>query len=401
MKTLSLLGSTGSIGVNTLDVLASHPGEWRVAALAAGRNITMLCGQIERFRPRLVAVIDEEHATAMRQRLKGPHRPAVRYGSDGYCEAAALADADMVVSALVGASGLLPTLAAIDAGHSVALANKETLVMAGEIVMARASQRGVHIIPVDSEHSAIYQCLQAGRRDEVRRIVLTASGGPFLQASPETLETVTITEALRHPNWSMGKKVTVDSATMMNKGLEVIEAQWLFGLPLAAIEVVIHPQSIVHSLVEYVDGSVIAQLGLPDMRVPIAYALSHPRRLVKQEPFLDLCRMGPLTFLPPDLSRFPALGLAFEAVTLGGTLPAVMNRANEEAVTAFIEGRIGFMDIPRLTAQVMANHHPVSSPTLPEILAADGWAKNEAFGMLDTSPERYPGSRPLNGRKVH
>ncbi len=258
-------------------------------------------------------------------------------GPDGYCEVASLAQADLVVSALVGAAGLLPTLAAIEAGHGVALANKETLVMAGQIVMDRAAERQVPVIPVDSEHSAIFQCLQSGRREEVRRILLTASGGPFLQADPETLARVTIAEALRHPNWSMGKKITVDSATMMNKGLEVIEAQWLFRLPLSAIEVVVHPQSIVHSLVEFHDGSVIAQLGYPDMRVPIAYALSYPRRLAKGEPFLDLCQAGPLTFQPPDRERFPALGLAFLAARQGGTLPAVMNGANEVAVAAFID----------------------------------------------------------------
>ncbi len=293
MKKIALLGSTGSIGVSTLDVVASHPDEFTVTALAAGRNVMLLKEQIDRFRPLLAAVADEEHARELRHLLGPRSATAVFSGREGYREAAASADTDMVVSAMVGAAGLLPTLDAIEAGRDIALANKETLVMAGGIVLRKATEKGVNIIPVDSEHSAVFQCLQGHRREDIRRIILTASGGPFLDASRDELRAVTPARALQHPNWSMGRKVTIDSATMMNKGLEVIEAGWLFGIPVDAIDVLIHPQSIVHSLVEYQDGAVIAQLGAPDMRIPIAYALSFPRRLPRSGaapgPFPDRC----------------------------------------------------------------------------------------------------------------
>ena len=282
MKRISILGSTGSIGVSTLDVVGAHPDQFTVTALAAGRNITLMKQQIERFRPRLAAVIDEAHARELRRLLGPASTTDILFGPEGYRETAAVADADMVVSAMVGAAGLLPTLDAIEAGKDIALANKETLVMAGHLVLRKAAEMGVKIIPVDSEHSAIFQCLQGHRREDVRRIILTASGGPFLHASAEELSKVTPAQALRHPNWTMGKKITIDSATMMNKGLEVIEAGWLFDLPGTAIDVLIHPQSIVHSLVEYRDGSVIAQMGVPDMRIPIAYALSYPHRLTRE-----------------------------------------------------------------------------------------------------------------------
>jgi 1-deoxy-D-xylulose-5-phosphate reductoisomerase len=300
------------------------------------------------------------------------------FGPEGYREAAAVCGTEMVVSAMVGAAGLIPTLEAIAAGRDIALANKETLVMAGRIVLAKAAQKGVNIIPIDSEHSAIFQCLRGNRREEVRRIILTASGGPFLHASAEEMAAVTPAQALRHPNWAMGKKITIDSATMMNKGLEVIEAVWLFGLPGTAIDVLIHPQSIIHSLVEYRDGSMIAQLGLPDMRTPIAYALSFPHRLARNEPVLDLLSVGRLDFLKPDPERFPSLKMAYEAAGRGGTLPAVLNGANEVAVAAFIEEKIGFTDICRVVEMVLSRHHMQEEPTLDQILTADQWAREEA-----------------------
>jgi 1-deoxy-D-xylulose-5-phosphate reductoisomerase len=383
MKRISILGSTGSIGCSTLDVIGSYPDEFTVTALAAGRNIALLKNQIERFRPRLAAVIDEEHACDLRSLLNANSTTVVCFGSEGYREAAAIAGADLVVSAMVGAVGLVPTLDAIAAGKTIALANKETLVMAGGIVLRKAAERGVHIIPVDSEHSAVFQCLQGHRREDVHRIILTASGGPFLHFSLKELESVTPAQALKHPNWSMGKKITIDSATMMNKGLEVIEAGWLFGVPVSVIDVLIHPQSIVHSMVEYRDGSVIAQLGVPDMRIPIAYALAFPRRLHRRaDPPLDLLSVGALEFLKPDLEKFTCLQQAYAAAGIGGTMPAVLNGANECAVEAFIDTKIGFNDICRLIQKVLDRHRVQEKPTIDAILAADRWAREEAGKII-------------------
>ncbi|MHB8090961.1 MAG: 1-deoxy-D-xylulose-5-phosphate reductoisomerase [Syntrophales bacterium] len=380
MKNISLLGATGSIGVSTLDVVASHPAEFAVSALAGGRNINLLKEQIERFRPRLAVVIDEEHAVELKNILNNS-RTAILSGVEGYREAASFSEADIVVSAIVGAAGLIPTLDAIDAGKDVALANKETLVMAGGLVLGKAAVKGVRIIPVDSEHSAIFQCLQGNDPRSVRRIILTASGGPFLHATRKELEAVTPGQALKHPNWKMGRKISIDSATMMNKGLEVIEASWLFGLAATKIDVLVHPQSIVHSLVEYCDGSVIAQLGIPDMRIPIAYALSYPQRLNRSGGRLDLAAAGGLTFLKPDFERFPALGLSFRAAEAGGTLPAVLNAANEIAVTAFLEEQVGFYGISRVVEMVLARHERKEEPSLAEILEADRWARVEALNI--------------------
>jgi 1-deoxy-D-xylulose-5-phosphate reductoisomerase len=382
MKRISLLGSTGSIGVSTLDVVGAYPDQFAVTALAAGRNITLMKQQIERFRPRLAAMIDEAHASELRRLLGPASGTHVLSGPEGYRETAAASDADMVVSAMVGAAGLIPTLDAIDAGKDIALANKETLVMAGHIVLRRASERGVKIIPVDSEHSAIFQCLLGNRGEDVRRIILTASGGPFLHASEEELAKVTTAQALRHPNWTMGKKITIDSATMMNKGLEVIEAGWLFGFPVETIDVLIHPQSIVHSMVEYRDGSVIAQMGVPDMRLPIAYALSYPNRLIREEETLDLRKIGTLTFLHPDPVRFPALRLAYEAAKAGRTMPAVLNGANEMAVTAFIEEHIRFDRIVSVVQEVLSRHQGQADPGIDAILEADRWAREEAGNII-------------------
>ncbi len=382
MKRIALLGSTGSIGVSTLNVVSSHPDEFTVSALAAGRNVMLLKDQVDRFRPLLAAVVDEEHARELKHLLGPRSTTAVFSGPEGYREAAASGGTDMVVSAMVGAAGLIPTLDAIEAGRDIALANKETLVMAGGIVLRKATEKGVNIIPVDSEHSAVFQCLQGHRREDIRRIILTASGGPFLDASRDELKAVTPARALQHPNWSMGKKVTIDSATMMNKGLEVIEAGWLFGVPVTAIDVLIHPQSIVHSLVEYRDGTVIAQLGAPDMRIPIAYALSFPRRLPRTEPLLDLSRIGALDFFKPDLERFPSLKLAYAAAKKGGTMPAAINAANECAVAAFIEERIGFTDICRVSKRVFDRHCVQDEPELGVVLAADRWAREEAEKII-------------------
>jgi len=383
-KVLSILGCTGSIGVNTLEVVQQFQDRFRVAALAAGRNISLLREQVERFRPRLVAVLDEELANELGRSFEaGRSKPEIVFGEEGYEQVATLPEVDMVVSSMVGAAGLLPTIAAIKAGKHLGLANKETLVIAGEIVMDLAIQNGIRILPVDSEHSAIFQSLQGNHRSTLRRILLTASGGPFFQKSREELAAVTPQAALQHPNWSMGQKITIDSATLMNKGLEVIEARWLFGVPTEHIDVHIHPESIVHSMVEYIDGSVIAQLGIPDMKIPIAYALAYPERLPVQNPPLDLFRLQKLSFYPPDTEKFPCLRLAYEACTRGSTMPAVLNAANEVAVKAFLEEKIGFLDISRVIETVMERHQTTNKLSLDAIVAADGWARQEAEQIVD------------------
>jgi 1-deoxy-D-xylulose-5-phosphate reductoisomerase len=344
MKALAILGSTGSIGTSTLDIVEGLPEQFRVAALAAGSNLDRLEVQVRRYRPALVAVARESSGRELARRL-GAGGTEVCWGPDGLRRAAAESGADMVVSAIVGAAGLAPTAAAVQAGKDVALANKESLVMAGELITREAQAHGVRILPVDSEHSAIFQCLGGNGAREVRRLVLTASGGPFRTRPRATFATITPEEALKHPTWSMGKKITIDSATLMNKGLEVIEAHWLFGLPVQQVDVIIHPQSIVHSLVEYVDGSLLAQLGVPDMRVPIQYALTYPERHENAVPRLVLDRLAGLTFELVDREKFPCLDLAYEAAGTGGSAPAVLNAANEVAVHQFLARRIGFDEI--------------------------------------------------------
>lgn len=382
MKRLAILGSTGSIGRSTLTVVAEHPGEFQVVGLAAGKNIKVLAEQIQQFRPALVAVQDEGVAATLRKRLSSEVAPEILWGAAGACQVATADGVDLLVSAMVGAVGLEPTLAAVEAGIPVALANKETLVAAGPLVMAAAHQRGAPLIPVDSEHSAIFQVLQGQCREDIRRLWLTASGGPFRAWPAARLAQVTAAEALRHPNWSMGPKITIDSATMMNKALEVIEASVLFGLPVDQIEVVIHPQSIIHSLVEFVDGSVLAQMGVPDMRLPIAYALSYPRRLPLNSSSLDLCHTAQLTFEAPDLEKFPGLKLGYAAARQGGTMPAVFNAANEVAVAAFLAGRLDFLGIPRVAAQTMAAHQPQPLENLAQVLAVNLWARDYAQGLI-------------------
>jgi len=373
------LGSTGSIGVSTLQVVEQFPEHFQVIALAAGRNADLLINQIRRFRPRLAAVMDQELATIVTAALgQEDLQTEVLYGPQGYEQVATHPEIELVVSAMVGAAGLLPTIAAVSSGKHLALANKETLVIAGEIVMDLAAKQGIRILPVDSEHSAIFQALQGNHRHALRRILLTASGGPFFHKSRDELASVTPQAALRHPNWSMGQKITIDSSTLMNKGLEAIEAHWLFGVPVEQIHVHIHPESIVHSMVEYIDGSVIAQMGIPDMRIPIAYALAFPERLPVQGPPLDLFRLQNLSFYPPDEEKFPCLQLAYEACKRGFTVPAVLNAANEIAVQAFLESLIGFLDIPRIIRRVIEKHNPDERLTLDAVLSADAWARQEA-----------------------
>jgi len=382
LKKIAILGSTGSIGRSALQVIEQFPDHFQVVALAAGKNIELLAKQIEQFRPKLAAVLDRELAKDLGGRLPEDSRVEVLAGSTGYQETARCAEADMVLSSMVGAAGLIPTLSAIRAGKDVALANKETLVMAGALVMGEVQKYKVTLLPVDSEHNAIFQALEGHRREDLKRILLTASGGPFLNVPRAQLESVTPAQALAHPNWEMGAKITIDSATMMNKGLEVIEAKWLFEVPVEKIDVHIHPQSIVHSMVEYVDGSVIAQLGMPDMRVPIAYALAYPQRLKLDLPSLDLFSVRTLTFQEPDLSRFPCLDLAFSACKAGGTMPAVLNASNEIAVQAFLDNRIPFLGIARLVEKVMQEHELVPATELQAILAADTWARQRTEEMI-------------------
>jgi len=382
LKKLAVLGSTGSIGRNVLDVVRQFPDKFRIVGLAAGRNLPQLAEQVRLFQPALVSVASRELARELSLLLSSANNVRIVAGPEGVQEVAAGTQADLVVSAMVGAVGLEPTLAAISQGIGVALANKETLVTAGPLVMEAARRRQVPIIPIDSEHSAIFQAIQGNQPQDIRRLWLTASGGPFRCKTKEELASVTFEEALRHPNWSMGPKITIDSATLMNKGLEVIEASVLFHLPAERIEVHVHPQSIIHSLVEYIDGSVIAQLGIPDMRVPISYALAYPERLPLDLPPLDLFQVGQLSFEPPDLERFPCLRLAFDALKAGGDMPAVLNAANEIAVAAFLRGAISFLDIPRIIFQVMTAHAVQPLTSLGQALAVDQWARQSAGQII-------------------
>lgn len=377
MKKLSLLGSTGSIGTQALQVVQNlrEQGEkWEVAALAARSSVNRLEEQARKFHPEVVAVFDEGAALSLRQSLRDTDIQVLS-GMEGLCEAAAWPGADLTLNAVVGMVGLQPTLAALQAGKALALANKETLVAGGAIVMETARKRNLPILPVDSEHSAIFQCLQGcPERGALKKLVLTASGGPFFGRSRQELAEVTREQALRHPNWDMGAKITIDSATMMNKGLEVMEASWLFDLPEHRIEVVVHRESVIHSMVEYQDNAVVAQLGVPDMAVPIQYALTYPRRMPSPAGELDLCALGKLTFYPPDREAFPCLELCREALRRGGLVPAAANGANEQAVALFLEGKIGFLDIPRLVEAAMARQAP-GIVTLEAVLEADQEAR--------------------------
>jgi 1-deoxy-D-xylulose-5-phosphate reductoisomerase len=382
MKRLSILGSTGSIGRNALKIVEMFPQRFSVKALAAKTNTDLLAKQIERFAPEIAVVYDLDCKKRLEQALAPGTRINILCDDEGYRAAATADGVDIVITAVVGAAGLMPTLAAIEAGKTIALANKETLVMAGEIVTRQAEHKGVQILPVDSEHSAIFQCLQGHRKTDLAKILLTASGGPFLNLPVSEFSNISKAQALNHPNWDMGPKITIDSATLMNKGLEVIEAKFLFDVSEDMIEVIIHPQSVIHSMVAYQDGSVIAQLGIPDMKGAIAYALSFPERLPLNQPFPDFSDGQGLTFQKPDLEKFPCLALAFKACKVGKTLPAVLNAANEIAVNAFLKEEIAFNDIARVVSRTMDAHTVVADPALSDIINADRQARMKAADLI-------------------
>ena len=381
MKSLSILGSTGSIGTNALKIAEMFPDRFRVRVLAAKNNINMLAEQIRIFSPDFAVVFDEKSALTLKKNISGSG-VEILFGKDGYRAAASYAPVDMVIAAMVGSAGLIPTLSAIDAGKNIALANKETLVMAGEIVIKKADERGVKILPIDSEHSAIFQCLAGHRKEDMQKIFLTASGGPFLNLPLNEFDRIKPEDAINHPTWQMGRKVSIDSATLMNKGLEVMEAGYLFGVSPDDIEVVVHPQSVIHSMVSYKDGSVIAQMGIPDMKGAISYAMSYPERLSIGQPLPDFEAIGSFTFQKPDYEKFPCLGLAYNAGKTGGTLPAVLNAANEVAVEAFLNRRISFRNIPEVIEKTMGRHFVIAYPALSDILEADIWARRIAEEQL-------------------
>ncbi len=380
MKKISLLGSTGSIGVNTLDVIEHYPENFQICALSAGSNVELFARQIQKFKPALAALFDSTKVDALKE-LVADLDVEIVSGPEGSVSAASFPEADLVVSGVMGSAGLLPALAALKAGKNLALANKETLVTAGKLVLKEAARTNTKIIPIDSEHSAIFQALNGEKTERIKKIILTASGGPFRTFSLKQMENVTVKEALNHPNWSMGAKITIDSSTMMNKGLEYIEAKWLFGVE-TNVEVIVHAQSIIHSMIEFVDTSIMAQLGIPDMRVPIAYALTYPDRFESELPSLDLAAMGDLTFEAPDFERFPCLQLAMDAMEMGQTLPAVLNAANEIAVQAFLDELIPYKDIAELIRMAMQNHRPVPLQELEDVLEADRWARAETTKLI-------------------
>jgi 1-deoxy-D-xylulose-5-phosphate reductoisomerase len=381
VKRIVILGSTGSIGASTLDVVSRFPDRFQIVGLAAGSNDQILEDQIRTFQPNVVALSCPDAAKRLRARV-GNAQIEVLDGEPGLCEVAGFPECDLVISAIVGGAGLKPTLSAIQAGRQVALANKEPMVMAGQLMQQEAHKHGVTIFPIDSEHSAIFQSMEGHRKLDIRRIVLTASGGPFWDWPATDLEHVTPAQALKHPNWKMGAKITTDSATLMNKGLEVIEARWLFDLPASQIDVVIHRESIIHSLVEYCDGSVISQLGHPDMRTPISYAMNYPERVPLHPPLLDLGKIGKLTFFPPDTEKFPCLQLAYNAIAGGAGLPATLNAANEVAVHAFLNNQIAFLDIPKVIQETMTAYCPTPLSTIEDVLDVDQWARRTAEEIM-------------------
>lgn len=385
MKSIIILGSTGSIGTNTLDIVQRFPEDFRVVGLTAGGNVEKLEAQIRAFNPQVVAVSTESSAAALRTRCAGLPIEILA-GEEGIAQVAAMPGADLVISAIVGAAGLLPTLAAIRSGKHIALANKEPMVMAGKLMQEEARKHGVRIFPVDSEHSAIFQSLEGHRLEDVRRLILTASGGALWTLTKAQLQDVTPERALQHPNWKMGSKITIDSATLMNKGLEVVEARWLFDIGESRIDVLIHRESIIHSLVEYEDRSMIAQLGLPDMRTPISYAMRYPERMPLDLPSLDLTEVGKLTFCKPDHDRFPCLNLGYESLRIGGTMPAAMNAANEVAVDAFLNGGLRFIEIADVIRNTMHAHTHREITGLEDALEADRWAREKAGSLVHALP---------------
>lgn len=378
VKAITLLGSTGSIGTQTLDIVAEHPDQFRIVGMAAGRNVELFAQQIRRFRPEIVAICEASKLAELKAAIADLNpQPIILSGEAGIVEVARYGDAESVVSGIVGCAGLLPTIAAIEAKKNIALANKETIIAGAPVVLPLMQKHGVKMLPADSEHSAIFQCLQGVPEGGLKKIILTASGGSFRDLPVEKLATVTVADALKHPNWTMGRKITIDSATLMNKGLEVIEAHYLFGVDYDDIEIVIHPQSIIHSLIELQDTSVLAQLGWADMRLPLLYSLSYPDRVPTTWERLDLVKLGTLTFREPDHAKYPCMKLAYAAGRAGGCMPAVLNAANEQAVALFLEEKIRFLDIPRLIEETCDRYTTQnrSTPTLEEILAADEWAR--------------------------
>ncbi|MDE5412932.1 1-deoxy-D-xylulose-5-phosphate reductoisomerase [Alkalihalobacterium chitinilyticum] len=381
MKKISLLGATGSIGTQTLDIITQHPDRFELVAMSIGKNVKLGMELVHQFKPKLLSVLTRETFEQIKHEV--PSSVKLSYGDEGLVEVATFSEADVLVNAVIGSVGLGPTLAAIEAGKTIAIANKETLVTAGHIVTQKAKEYGVSLLPVDSEHSAIFQCLQGEDIKKVSRLLVTASGGSFRDKRRDQLTNVTVADALNHPNWSMGAKITIDSATMMNKGLEVIEAHWLFDIPYDQIEVLLHKESIIHSMVEYVDGSVIAQLGTPDMRVPIQYALSYPDRLdFKKQERLNLWEVGKLHFNKPDFERYRCLKFAYEAGRSGGTMPTVLNAANEVAVAAFLENRITFLQIEDYIEQALENHQLVNKPSLETIIEVDQQTRRFVHSLM-------------------
>jgi 1-deoxy-D-xylulose-5-phosphate reductoisomerase len=381
VRSIALLGSTGSIGVSTLDLVREFPDRFKIYGMVAGRNLKRLAEQVAEFSPKCVSIRDEEDVPRLRK-LIGQSRVEILHGQEGATAISTAAEVEVVLAAIVGGAGLMPTLNAAKAGKEIALANKEALVIAGELLVRAAKEKGSRLLPVDSEHSAIFQCLQGNRREDVDKLILTASGGPFLRTALSCLKNVTVEQALKHPNWKMGRKITVDSATMMNKGLEVIEARWEFDIEPSRIDVVVHPQSVVHSMVRYQDGCLIAQLGIADMRIPIAYALSYPHRLKGSWQALDVTEHRELNFFPIEKKRYPALGLGYEALQDGGTMPAVLNAANEIAVEAFLQRRLGFREIHRVIRKTMDAHVPTRPESIEHLLETDRWAREKASALI-------------------
>ncbi len=380
MKKISLLGSTGSIGLNTLDVVERNPENFQILAMSAGSNVDLFAEQIRKFKPKVAALFDTQKIATLKERVVDLD-VEILSGEEGVFKVATIPEVDVVVSGVVGKAGLLPAIEALKAGKNLALANKETLVIAGELVLKEAQKTSSKIVPIDSEHSAIFQALNGEKKERIKKIILTASGGPFRKFSLNEMENIKVKDALNHPNWEMGPKITIDSSTMMNKGLEYIEAKWLFGIE-TPVEIIVHAQSIIHSMIEFVDTSIIAQLGIPDMRVPIAYALTYPDRFECNLPSLDLATMENLTFEAPDFDRFPCLQLAFDAMEMGQTMPAVLNAANEIAVQAFLDELIPYKDIAELIRMVMHNHIPAKLNELQDVLDADQWAREETKKLI-------------------
>lgn len=385
MKNIVILGSTGSVGRNTLEVIRNLDADYKVLGLAANKQWDLIAQQIDEFRPKWIAMANDDGYRSLESKIRSGLRRDVKLlkGPKGLTELVSFEEVDMVVSAIMGSAGLPATIETIKNKKTLAIANKETLVMAGEIVMPLAERHGVTILPVDSEHSAIFQSLRAGNKSEIKRLILTASGGPFYDYPKEKLSEVSASQALKHPTWNMGKKITIDSATLMNKALEIIEARWLFDIDVSRIEVVIHPQSIIHSMVEFCDGSVIAQIGMPDMKVPIQFALTYPeRKPINNVESLDLARLGSLTFKPSDNEKFPALELGYEAARIGGTMGTALNAANEVAVQAFLDNQIRFTDIVKIVKIIMEKHLTINKPSLEEVMEADRWAREEVNKCL-------------------